>query len=51
MYRICGTGYCGVRAMPLAVDYTVLAASSNGALEKLRQLGIAMVHYTVVLVR
>jgi hypothetical protein len=51
MYRIYGTGYAGSRPIPTAVDYTVQAKNRHEALEKVRQMGIVVVHYTIKHVR
>jgi hypothetical protein len=51
MYRICGTGYAGPRPIPTAIDYTVRAKNRREALEKVRQMGIVVIYYTITLVR
>jgi hypothetical protein len=40
MYRVRGTGYAGGSAIPVAIDYTLLATSREEALQKIRHLGV-----------
>jgi hypothetical protein len=47
MYRVRGTGYAGVCAIPVAIDYTLLATSREEALQKIRHLGVDLLQCTV----
>ncbi len=47
MYRIRGTGYAGFSAIPVALDYTLLATSRDEALDKIRHLGVDLLQCTV----
>jgi hypothetical protein len=50
MYRVRGTGYAGLHAIPVAIDYTLLATSRDEALEKIRHLGVDLLQYAVTAV-
>ena len=47
MYRVLGVGYVGTKAIPVAIDYTLLAGSRDEAVEKVRRFGVDILQCTV----
>jgi hypothetical protein len=48
MFRVYGAGYAGTGPLPVAIDYTVQARTCGEALDKVRRLGVIIIHCTVI---